>query len=243
MLAAAAVLGGSGAWWAIASAAPRHTAASPAYLSGATSPGAKAKPSASASARPGAGHPAGLASHTTAAPRPAVSKTAKTAPVQVSGSQVTAIGDSILVASTPELQQALPGIAINAEVGRQFYTGLQVLSQLKAQGQLRKIVVFALGTNGTVTSSEISQLLATVGPDRKIVLVNTYEARSWEAEVNGILASTAQTRKNVVLDDWYDAIKNQTGLLWSDGIHPQPGGALLYARLFKAAVQKAANLP
>ena len=70
----------------------------------------------------------------------------------VSGKSVTAVGDSVMVAATPALDQALPGIYIDAQVGRQFSTGLDVISTLKSEGLLRSIVVVGLGTNGTVTS-------------------------------------------------------------------------------------------
>ncbi len=163
-------------------------------------------------------------------------------PQQVSGQSVTAVGDSVMVASTPALQTALPGIYIDAMVGRQFSTGLQVISDLKAQGLLRPIVVVGLGTNGTVTADEISQLFAEIGPDRKLVLVNTFEDRPWEQEVNSILAAAASDHPGVVLANWYTTIEHRTDLLWPDGIHPQPAGGVVYAHMLKAALGRLVNL-
>jgi len=156
---------------------------------------------------------------------------------------VTAVGDSVMVASTPALEQALPGIYIDAVVGRQFSTGLQVLASLSASGQLRPIVVVGLGTNGPVTSDEINQLFAIIGPHRRLVLVNTYEARSWEQEVNSTLAEAAVEHSGAVLADWYSAIEYNTDLLWPDGIHPQPAGGILYAQMLTAALQRLVSLP
>ena len=182
-------------------------------------------------------HGPGLTSHSpTPSPSPTVRK-------HISGSQVTAVGDSVLVASTPALDQVLPGIEINAQVGRQFSTGLQVIESLKAAGQLRPIVVMALGTNGTVTTQEIGQLYAEIGPHRLLVLVNTYEARSWEQEVNAALATAAHSHPGTVLADWYDTIDHRTDLLWPDGIHPQPAGGAVYAKMLKRALNKLVNLP
>jgi hypothetical protein len=161
---------------------------------------------------------------------------------QVSGQSVTAVGDSIMVASTPALQAALPGIYIDAVVGRQFSTGLQVIADLKAQGQLRPIVVVGLGTNGSVTAGEISQLFAEIGPDRKLVLVNTFENRPWEQEVNSILATAVSERSGVVLANWYTTIEHHTNLLWPDGIHPQPAGGVVYAKMLNTALVRLANL-
>jgi len=164
-------------------------------------------------------------------------------PQQVSGQSVTAVGDSVMVASTPALQQALPGIYIDAMVGRQFSTGLQVIADLKARGLLRPIVVVGLGTNGTVTAGEISQLFAEIGPNRRLVLVNTFEARPWEQEVNSTLAAAADDHPGVVLANWYTAIEHRTSLLWPDGIHPQPSGGLVYAHMLKSALGRLASTP
>src|SRR5215467_7535658 len=135
-------------------------------------------------------------------------------PEHVSGESVTAVGDSIMVASTPAMQAAVPGIYIDAVVGRQFGTGLQVIADLKARGLLRPIVVVGLGTNGPVTADQISQLFAEIGPDRRLILVNTFEARPWEHEVNSTLATAAGTHRGVMLADWYTTIEHRTALLW-----------------------------
>ncbi len=164
-------------------------------------------------------------------------------PQQVSGQSVTAVGDSIMVASTPALQHVLPGIYIDAAVGRQFSTGLQVIAALRSQGLLRPVVIVGLGTNGTITGQEISRLFAETGPARRLVLVNTFEARPWEQEVNATLAAAAADHPGVVLADWHSTIEHRTSLLWPDGIHPQPGGGIMYARMIKAALERLAHQP
>jgi hypothetical protein len=68
------------------------------------------------------------------APGPAASSRRR-----VFGRSVTAVGDSVMVAATPALRKALPGIYIDAVVGRQFSAGLQVIAALKARGLLRHI--------------------------------------------------------------------------------------------------------
>jgi hypothetical protein len=174
-------------------------------------------------------------------PRPALPP-ARPQIVRVRGGQITAVGDSVMLASAPVLQRVLPGISIDAVVSRQFYTGVQIVASLASQGLLRPIVVVGLGTNGTVTPDEINQLLAAIGPARRLVLVNTYEARPWEAEVNNVLAATARGRRGVVLANWYTAIQNNTSLL-ADGIHPGPQGTAIYASVLLAAIRQAASLP
>lgn len=144
-----------------------------------------------------------------------------------------------MLASAPQLQAALPGISIDAKVSRQVSTGLSIIQQLSAGGALRPVLVFALGTNGTFTSAEMRQLIAAIGPHRKLVLVNTYETKPWEAGNNRVIAAAARKHANVVVADWYDTISRRTGLLYPDEVHPMPPGARLYAHTVVAAVRAA----
>jgi hypothetical protein len=45
-----------------------------------------------------------------------------------------------------------------------------------------------------------------------------------------------------VIANWLAAIEHRTGLLWSDGVHPRPPGARLYARIVSAAVRATRRL-
>ena len=172
--------------------------------------------------RPPPSAPTAVVARATATPAPA--------PARVSGSQVFAIGDSVLLASAVQLTAALPGISIDAQVSRQVSVGLSIVQRLAAAGRLRPVVVFALGTNGTFTAQQMRQLVRAVGPHRELVLINTYEARSWEAGVNRVIAAAARRYPNVVMANWFATIEHRTSLLWPDEVHPQPGGARLYAR-------------
>ena len=53
-----------------------------------------------------------------------------------------------MVASAPALDAALPGIYINAEIGRPMLTGLAVVQEPGRRGRARHYVVVGLGTNG-----------------------------------------------------------------------------------------------
>jgi peptidoglycan/LPS O-acetylase OafA/YrhL len=159
-----------------------------------------------------------------------------------SGRPVTAIGDSVMVASAPELAAAMPGIYINAQVGRHMNTGLALLRDLAARGWLRRVVVVGLGTNGPLTTSQIRRLRGVTGPSRDLVFVNTYGPMSWEPEVNRVLAAATRHQAHVALANWHQAIASRTSLLWQDGIHPQPRGGRLYARVVVAAVRAALRM-
>jgi peptidoglycan/LPS O-acetylase OafA/YrhL len=178
------------------------------------------------------------ASPASASPAPALACRSGTArPPKVSGGQVTAIGDSVMVASAAALDAAMPGIYINALVGRAMVAGIAVIQALAADGELRHYVVVGLGTNGPVSTAQIRQLRDLIGPHRYLILVNTFGPMPWEASVNEVLDAAARNAPHVILADWHAAIAAHTGLLWPDGIHPQPSGAKVYARVVLAAIQ------
>jgi peptidoglycan/LPS O-acetylase OafA/YrhL len=175
-----------------------------------------------------------------ASPAP-VCPTAAARPPRVSGRQVTAVGDSVMVASAAALDAALPGIYIDAEVGRAMINGLTVIQDLARSGELRRYVVVGLGTNGPVNAAQIRQLRRLIGPDRYLILVNTFGPMSWASSVNRVLDAAARHTARVSLADWHAAVSGHTALLWPDGIHPRPSGAKVYARVVLAAIQ--AGLP
>lgn len=147
------------------------------------------------------------------------------------GPQITAVGDSVMLASAAGLQGRFPGIAIDAVVSRQFAEGSAVVSQLASTGRLRPVLVLALGTNGPFDASALDQLLHVVGPDRRVVLVNVYEARPWQNQVNRTIAAAARHRRNVTVADWHGAVQRHRDVLGPDGIHPGPAGGRLYAQV------------
>ena len=213
-------------------------------------PASRASRTPTAAAMPTVSAPAGaLTGPSPGAPVPPASPAASpsatpsavtaAAPTRVTGSGVFAVGDSVLLASAVQLTAALPGISINAQVSRQVSVGLSIVQRLAAAGRLRPVVVFALGTNGTFTAEQMRQLVRAVGPHRELVLINTYEARSWEAGVNRVIAAAARRYPNVVMANWFATIEHRTSLLWPDEVHPQPSGARLYARMVASAVRAA----
>jgi len=212
------------------------TATAPTATGSAVSTPAGTPLPASPATDPGTGSATSPAASASTAP---AAITAATRPARVTGSDVFAVGDSVMLASAVQLANALPGISIDAQVSRQVSVGLSIVQRLAAAGRLRPVVVFALGTNGAFTSQQMRQLISAVGPHRDLVLVNTYEARSWEAGVNRVIAAAARRYPHVAMANWFTAIEHRTRLLWPDEVHPQPSGARLYARMVATAVRAA----
>src|SRR5947209_2686440 len=77
----------------------------------------------------------------------------------IDNSAVTIDGDSITVRSLPEIKKLLPNADSDAAVGRNPAQGILAFQAIKDSGRLKNVVVFELGTNGPLSSSEIDSVL------------------------------------------------------------------------------------
>ncbi|MEV4687227.1 acyltransferase family protein [Microbacterium sp. LWH3-1.2] len=175
------------------------------------------------------------------APNPSATDAASPAPADVAGDQISAVGDSVMLASAGGLMERLPGIEVDAEVSRSMWAGPEIVDELDATGRLRPYVVVALGTNGAVDPSTLEHLADTVGTKRNLVLVNAYAPRDWIPGVNAELAEFAEDHRNVIVADWSGAIAPHEDLLAGDKIHPGAAGGRIFADTVAAAVDELAE--
>jgi hypothetical protein len=168
-------------------------------------------------------HHVGTSTTTTDVPAPA-------------GQGVTAIGDSIMVDAAPYLQTALPGIAIDAQVGQQLSQVQATVAHLKSEGAVGDRLIVELGTNGPFSPAQLTALLNSLGPTQRVVLVNTHVPRPWQQQVNDTIAGVAQSYPNAVLVDWATDSANYPQYFYPDGVHLNPEGAKYYASLVVQAL-------
>jgi len=166
-----------------------------------------------------------LAPPTTAAPPP------PPPPAPGVGESTIAIGDSVLLGARSAIRDALPGITVNAEVGRQFNVLPWLIPQLSEIGALRPNVVVHLGTNGPPTESDLAKVLDQLSGVRRVVLVNTSVDRSWQDTTNSRIAAAAAGRPNVVVADWHAVSAGHPEFFVSDGVHLTREGGAAYAAL------------
>jgi len=157
------------------------------------------------------------------------------------GDAITAVGDSVMLASAVELQATFPGIVIDAAVSRGMHSAAAILADSLAAGTLRPVVVVGLGTNGPITVDELAAIEEVIGPDRRLVLVNAFAERDWTATVNTTLANFCDSEPFVVLANWHDAIAPRLDLLGPDRVHPGPTGGQVYADSIRAALEAIGN--
>jgi hypothetical protein len=162
---------------------------------------------------------------------PPTSTTTTTAAAAVGG-HVTAVGDSILIDMQPNLQADIPGIAVDGAVSRQFETGIGVVQADRAAGALGSVLVVELGTNGTVTSSDIDAMMAAAAGVKRVVFVNVDVPRSWMQSDNATLAAGVARYPGVaVLADWFSLSSPHPEWFTADQVHLQPAGAAAMAGL------------
>lgn len=173
----------------------------------------------------------------TATPPPPKEKKA----TAVQGKDITAVGDSVMLAASEALNTNYPGIYIDADVSRHYTAGLEVLQQLNDSGQLRKNVFLGFGTNGSAFPGQLEEMINLIGPDRQIFMAIPYGDREWMAQSRQEVLDAAKTHDNVYIADWCGHAQSHQDLLFEDGVHPMPEGAQEYAKSFDEALAQAAD--
>ncbi|SDG70665.1 Peptidoglycan/LPS O-acetylase OafA/YrhL, contains acyltransferase and SGNH-hydrolase domains [Microbacterium sp. 77mftsu3.1] len=163
------------------------------------------------------------------------------APARVAGTRVTAVGDSVMLASARGLLDRMPGVAIDAKVSRSMSAGVAIVDRLAARGELRDFVVVGLGTNGPVDPDDLARLKKDVGADRTLVLVTAHAPRDWIPGVNDELRDFAARTPGVAVADWSSAISDHEDLLAGDGIHPGATGGARYAAAVASTIDGVEN--
>ncbi len=173
-----------------------------------------------------------VATATTVTTAPPAAAPATPPPVSPVYAPTTAIGDSVLVGAAPGLAARMgPSLAVDATIGRQMAEADELVADLAARGQLGQVVLLHLGNNGPFSAEEIDAVLAAIGPDRTVLVVNVLVPRRWEGEVNDQLAAAVARHPNAVLVDWRSLVTSEPGLTRDDGYHLTAAGAERYADL------------
>ena len=153
------------------------------------------------------------------------------------GHSILAIGDSVLLAASSALTTRLDGdITIDAVVGRQCWTGINRLAAYRQAGDLTGLqaLIIDLGTNGPMTPSDVAQIRTLAAGVPLLVFVNVRVDRPWQDQTDASLAAVAG-QPGIRVVNWY-AASAAPGLLWPDGIHPDPAGAAVFASLVATAL-------
>ncbi|MDI5786376.1 acetyltransferase [Lactiplantibacillus plantarum] len=145
--------------------------------------------------------------------------------LEMANTDLTAIGDSVLLDVSSDLQDVIPGTVVQGRVGRQVTEVPGIINSLKSQGQLAHNVLLNIGTNGTITDDQAEQVVKLIGKDRQIFWVTAHvPTQSWQNQVNAQIAKTAKKHANVHVIDWHGRAQNQSGWFADDNVHPNTTG-------------------
>ena len=164
---------------------------------------------------------------------------------QVTGEEITIIGDSVTLGSSAALSEAFPGVYVDAEVSRSVLAAGPIIDSLNAQGLLREYVVISLATNNVVTDDQIDALVAQIGPERKLILVTAFgPARTtWIPPSNDTIWRAATRYRNVFAADWANPISRHPEDLAGDSVHPATDqGHQIYVEAIRSALNEALQI-
>jgi peptidoglycan/LPS O-acetylase OafA/YrhL len=158
------------------------------------------------------------------------------------GELITGYGDSVLSGAAPAMFERFDGIAIDAEPNRQWPAAPGLVRGALDAGILRPVVVLSFGTNAGLNSDAsqdaLRETLEILGPDRRVVLVNTVGTSSWIPDTNEKLEQIAAEHDNVIVADWNSVVAADPSLLHSDRTHPNMEGIGVYADLVASSLEE-----
>lgn len=146
-------------------------------------------------------------------------KLAKTLPL-------TIIGDSITEGAKPLYKQIFKKCTVSSEVGRQVQAAPDIITEYANDGKLTGPVLIALGTNGPMSAEDLDGIMSQLGTTRKVYWVNVHvPEKSWETEVNNVLATNKAKYPNLKVIDWHSYCAENPEWYEEDNVHPNASGS------------------
>jgi len=147
------------------------------------------------------------------------------------GTRVLAIGDSVMLGAVYQLGATLGSVEIDATVGRQSASAINVLNAYRAAGGLPSVVIIDIGNNGTLTPRQIDSVMEALGGVAKVIFVTVRVDRPWEEGNNANIWDARNRHPNISIADWHAASTGHPEYFQGDGIHLRAEGAQAFADL------------
>jgi hypothetical protein len=130
----------------------------------------------------------------------------------------------------------VPNLDLDAKVGRQMSTAVDLLRADRDAGRLGEVVVVHMGSNGFLTRAQLDEMMGILAGVHRVVILNDKVPRPWEGPNDALLAQAAHDYPSLHLVDWRGASAPHPDLFWDDATHLRPAGAAFYASLVAAQV-------
>lgn len=158
-------------------------------------------------------------------------------PAKPVGFRVTAFGDSVMLGALAHLNRLIPGIEVDADIGRQLAQAVEAVQARKADGTLAPSVVIHLGNNGTFSERHFALIMEALADVPRVVVLNVRVPRPWEETNNAMLEREVRRYPNAILVDWHAVTDGHPDLLRDDRVHLTAEGAKVYADLVAGALK------
>jgi hypothetical protein len=150
---------------------------------------------------------------------------------------VYAIGDSVMIDAQSNLYSDIASIKVDADVSRQASSGVYVVQQQRASGTLADTTIFGLGTNGTFSSSELSELISLTAGHHLIIITSHCPYCGWTDSNNAMIHQLCTAANHCAIADFQAQAEQHPEWFGSDGVHMAIGGtgAAAYAQVVASA--------
>lgn len=149
--------------------------------------------------------------------------------------KILAVGDSVMVAGSTNMQEVFPNMLIDATVGRQASSVLDELNKMKSKVPHPDALLIGLGTNGVIKEADVADVIK-YAAGKPVYWINVHADRVWESPDNKLLSQMAKKYSNLKIIDWNKTSEGKTAWFYSDGIHPKGEGAIKYAALIANSI-------
>jgi peptidoglycan/LPS O-acetylase OafA/YrhL len=150
-----------------------------------------------------------------------------------SAEKVLAVGDSVMLGAARYLREPGVQVEVDAAVGRQVSTTVELLEQARRSRSLPGVVLIHIGNNGTFRDHQFDRMMTALADVPTVVFVNTKVPRRWQDPNNLVLTEGVLRNPRVKLIDWLSYSKDHPEWFREDGYHLQPDGATAYAALLR----------
>lgn len=150
-----------------------------------------------------------------------------------SDARILAIGDSVMLGARFRVEQAIPGILVDAQVGRQASHSVPIVNTHLEQSLNIERVVIHIGTNGYIYEKDLRKLLALLQEKgvQRVLLVNIHADRRWTKNNNELIDRISPEFPNVRIGNWSAASQDNPHYFVADGIHLSSAGISAFVQL------------
>jgi hypothetical protein len=161
---------------------------------------------------------------------------------RVPGRPPLALGDSVMIFAVPRL--AARGVEADARGCRQLPEAMGILRARKRAGPLPRLVILALGANGSLTRGGLEAVVHLLGPHRRLALMTPREEGGGSGQDAVVVRAMGRAHpQRVAVLDWVRHAAGHGGWFQPDGLHLTYPGADAFARLAVKALPLAVPPP